>query len=138
MIVTDKHAFYASFLAGAPADWIIAPGVELCARCEHHEWGIALQVEHTLLPAWQLKRALELRFSDQVKYSEYFLFVDLTRNLVIWHPTTGPRLNAEEVDTVRYRLLALVSMTALYWQDYQNDTDGHSARIRQLTSIHKR
>lgn len=83
--VSQKLAFYEHVAAERSAVWPVASGVTFVSRREHQDWGIALHVENLAMSPEQLRNALERRFVESDRYSDYFLFLNVQQDFVVWH-----------------------------------------------------
>lgn len=109
-----KSMFYACVAAGQAACWQVDPGVTFVSRCEHRTWGIALQIDRRALRPGQLDRSLERRFNRPDVFDDYYLFLDPSRDFIVWHAV--PELLAGDgrtLDDIRQHQLALVGLDHL-------------------------
>lgn len=111
--VTEKSAFYALVVAERPAIWPVATGVAFVSRREHRDWGIALQIEGRALSPEQLRDALERRFEQAELFAEYFLFLDIQRDFVVWHAVPDVSEIPASFDSIRRHELMLAGLEHL-------------------------
>jgi hypothetical protein len=104
--VSQKQAFYEHVAAESVAAWPVATGVTFVSRREHQDWGIALHVENLVLSPEQLRDALERRFVEAERYNNYFLFLNVQQDFVVWHasPQVSDPVNSMD-DICREQLL---------------------------------
>lgn len=105
--VTEKVSFYAHVVAERAAIWPLAPGISFVSRAEHRDWGIALHIDSRALMPQQMHDALERRFVQAHLFPDYFVFLNVQRDFVVWHaaPESGGSL-----DVIRERELMLVGL----------------------------
>lgn len=113
--VTQKDVFYAHVKSQRYAIWPVATGVTFVSRAEHHDWGIALHIAGRTLRPEQLRDALQRRFSQAELFNDYFLFLDVQRDFVVWHAVPGVTGSVATLDDIRQHQLMLVGL------DYLND-----------------
>lgn len=111
--VSEKTAFYAHVAAERAAIWPVANGVAFVSRREHRDWGIALHIEGRALRPEQLRDALERRFSQAEVFNEYFLFLDVQRDFVVWHAVPGLSESSASLDSIRQHELMLAGLDHL-------------------------
>jgi len=111
--VTGKVAFYTQVASQSPAVWPVANGVAFVSRREHHDWGIALHIEGRALRPEQLREALQLRFSEAERFSNYFLFLDVQRDFVVWHAVSDAPNSVTNLDDIRRHELILAGLDHL-------------------------
>ncbi|MCD5993877.1 type III secretion protein HrpV [Pseudomonas sp. CDFA 602] len=111
--VTEKVAFYTQVASQSPAVWPVANGVAFVSRREHHDWGIALHIEGRALRPEQLREALQLRFSEAERFSNYFLFLDVQRDFVVWHAVSDAPNSVTNLDDIRRHELILAGLDHL-------------------------
>lgn len=112
--VKGKSTFYASVAASQAAHWQVNPGVTFVSRCEYRTWGIALQIDRRALRPGQLDKSLVRRFERPHDFDEYYLFLDPSRDFVVWH-AVPPSLASDgrTLDVIRQQQLALVGLEHL-------------------------
>jgi hypothetical protein len=115
--VSDKAAFYAHLVTERAAIWPVAAGVAFVSRREHHDCGIALHIESRALHPEQLRDALERRFSQAELFNDYFLFLDVQRDFVVWHAVSQAAESQNSLDSIRQHELMLAGL------DHLNDVD---------------
>lgn len=111
--VKEKKAFYTQVAAQAPAVWPVASGVAFVSRREHQNWGIALHIEGRALRPEQLREALQLRFSEAERFNDYFLFLDVQRDFVVWHAVSDAPNAVTNLDEIRRHELILAGLEHL-------------------------
>lgn len=111
--VSEKAAFYAHVAAGRTAIWPVATGVAFVSRREHRDWGIALHIEGRALHPEQLRDALERRFSHAELFNDYFLFLDVQRDFVVWHAVSQAAESQLSLDSIRRHELMLAGLDHL-------------------------
>jgi hypothetical protein len=111
--VSEKSAFYAHVAAERSAIWPVAAGIAFVSRREHRDWGIALHIEGRALKPKQLRDALERRFSQTELFNDYFLFLDVQRDFVVWHAVPGSSESAASLDEIRRHELMLAGLEHL-------------------------
>lgn len=111
--VTQKDTFYAHVKAQRSAIWPVATGVTFVSRAEHHDWGIALHIEGWTLRPEQLRDALQRRFLQAELFNDYFLFLDVQRDFVVWHAAPGVTGSVVTLDDIRQNQLMLVGLEHL-------------------------
>ncbi|CAM3058450.1 type III secretion protein HrpV [Pseudomonas floridensis] len=111
--VTEKVAFYTQVAAQNPAVWPVANGVAFVSRREYHDWGIALHIEGRALRPEQLREALQLRFSEAERFNNYFLFLDIQRDFVVWHAVSDAPDSVTNLDEIRRHELILAGLDHL-------------------------
>jgi hypothetical protein len=111
--VSEKAAFYAHVAAERAAIWPVATGVAFVSRREHRDWGIALHIEGRALRPEQLRDALERRFCQAERFNDYFLFLDVQRDFVVWHAVPGLSESQASLDTIRRHELMLAGLEHL-------------------------
>ncbi|MBC3954601.1 MULTISPECIES: hypothetical protein [Pseudomonas] len=111
--VKEKKAFYTQVAAQAPAVWPVASGVAFVSRREHQNWGIALHIEGRALRPEQLREALQLRFSEAERFNDYFLFLDVQRDFVVWHAVNDAPNAVTNLDEIRRHELILAGLDHL-------------------------
>lgn len=112
--VTQKDIFYAHVKSQRSAIWPVATGVTFVSRAEHHDWGIALHIEGRTLRPDQLRDALQRRFSQAELFNDYFLFLNVQRDFIVWH--AAPSVTGSVVvslDDIRQHQLMLVGLDHL-------------------------
>jgi len=105
--VSEKASFYAHVVAERIAMWSVAPGVSFISRAEHCSWGIALHIDSRALMPQQMHDALERRFVQAHLFSDYFVFLNVQRDFVVWH--AAPEFGGS-MDDIRERELMLVGL----------------------------
>jgi hypothetical protein len=110
--VSEKADFYAHVAAERAAIWPVASGVAFVSRREHRDWGIALHIEGRALRPEQLRDALERRFSQAELFNDYFLFLDVQRDFVVWHAVQG-QSQSVSLDSIRQHELMLAGLEHL-------------------------
>ncbi|SEI56942.1 type III secretion protein HrpV [Pseudomonas sp. NFR16] len=115
--VSEKAAFYAHVAAERAAIWPVASGVAFVSRREHRDWGIALHIEGRALRPEQLRDALERRFSQSELFNDYFLFLDVQRDFVVWHAVPHAAESPVSLDSIRRHELMLAGL------DHLSDTN---------------
>lgn len=108
--VSEKAAFYAHLAAERAAIWPVATGVAFVSRREHRDWGIALHIEGRALRPEQLRDALERRFSQAELFNDFFLFLDVQRDFVVWHAVPGAQESPVSLDSIRRQELELAGL----------------------------
>ncbi|WP_296187453.1 type III secretion protein HrpV [Pseudomonas sp. UBA1879] len=111
--VSEKTAFYAHVTAERAAIWPVATGVSFVSRREHRDWGIALHIEGRALRPEQLRDALERRFSQAEVFNDYFLFLDVQRDFVVWHAVPDASPSPTSLDSIRQHELMLAGLEHL-------------------------
>jgi len=111
--VSEKAAFYAHVAAERAAVWPVATGVAFVSRREHRDWGIALHIEGRALRPEQLRDALARRFSQAELFNDYFLFLDVQRDFVVWHAAPGVSESQGSLDSIRQHELMLAGLDHL-------------------------
>ena len=111
--VEEKTAVYYNVAAQSPAVWPVANGVSFVSRREHHDWGIALHIEGRALRPEQLREALQLRFSEAERFNDYFLFLDMRRDFVVWHAVSDAPYAVTNLDDIRRNELILAGLDHL-------------------------
>lgn len=111
--VTQKDVFYAHVKAQRSAIWPVATGVTFVSRAEHHDWGIALHIEGRTLRPEQLRDALQRRFSQAELFNDYFLFLDVQRDFVVWHAAPSVPGSVATLDDIRQHQLTLAGLDHL-------------------------
>ncbi|MDH0744985.1 type III secretion protein HrpV [Pseudomonas sp. GD03842] len=111
--VSEKHAFYSHVAAERAAIWPVASGVAFVSRREHRDWGIALHIEGRALRPDQLRDALERRFAQAEVFDEYFLFLDVQRDFVVWHAVPSLADSTLSLDSIRQHELMLAGLEHL-------------------------
>lgn len=115
--VSEKAAFYAHLAAERTAIWPVAAGVAFVSRREHRDWGIALHIEGRALRPEQLRDALQRRFSQAERFNDYFLFLDVQRDFVVWHAVPQMPDSQTRLDSIRQHELILAGL------DHLNDLE---------------
>jgi hypothetical protein len=111
--VSEKAAFYAHVAAERAAIWPVASGVAFVSRREHRDWGIALHIEGRALRPEQLRDALERRFTQAELFNDYFLFLDVQRDFVVWHAVSQVTESPVNLDAIRRHELMLAGLDHL-------------------------
>ncbi|MFJ3485273.1 type III secretion protein HrpV [Pseudomonas sp. NPDC090202] len=111
--VSEKTAFYAHVVAERAAIWPVANGVAFVSRREHQDWGIALHIEGRALRPEQLRDALERRFVQAERFNDYFLFLDVQRDFVVWHAVSTTSESPVTLDSIRRHELLLAGLEHL-------------------------
>ena len=111
--VTQKDTFNAHVKAQLGAVWPVAAGVTFVSRAEYQDWGIALHIEGRTLRPEQLRDALQRRFSQAELFSDYFLFLDVHRDFVVWHAASGLAGSSLMLDDIRQHQLMLAGLDHL-------------------------
>lgn len=88
------------------------PGWPLSADASTAIGGIALHIEGRALRPEQLRDALERRFSQAERFNDYFLFLDVQRDFVVWHAVPGLSESQASLDTIRRHELMLAGTGA--------------------------
>ncbi|SDH58306.1 hypothetical protein SAMN05216588_105299 [Pseudomonas flavescens] len=110
---TEKRTFLEHAAAERSAVWPLASGVAFVSRNEHRRWGIALHVEVDALAPDQLRATLTRRFCEADRYDQYFLFLNLQRELVVWHAVPDQYADLPSLDRICQEQLSLAGLEHL-------------------------
>jgi hypothetical protein len=111
--VSVKAEFYAHVAAERAAIWPVAAGVAFVSRREHWDWGIALHIEGRALRPEQLRATLERRFSQAELFNDFFVFLNVQEDLVVWHAVPGAQESPVSLDSIRRQELELAGLAHL-------------------------
>ncbi|OLU33678.1 type III secretion protein HrpV [Pseudomonas sp. PA15(2017)] len=113
MQTSEKRTFLEHAAAERGAVWPLASGVAFISRRDHRCWGVALHVEVEALGPDQLRATLARRFCEADRYDQFFLFLNLQRELVVWHAAPVEDTDIVSLDHICQEQLALVGLEHL-------------------------
>ncbi len=110
---SEKQKFLEHAAAESSAVWPLASGVKLVSRSDHQHWGIALHLEVEALAPDQLRDMLTRRFYESDRYNQFFLFLNLQLELVVWRAAQLPDLDVASLDHICREQLTLAGLDHL-------------------------
>lgn len=109
----EKRTFLEHAAAERSAVWPLASGVAFISRSDHQCWGVALHVEVDAFGPDQLRATLTRRFCEADRYDQYFLFLNLQRELVVWHAAPAHAADIVLLDHICQEQLTLTGLDHL-------------------------
>ena len=113
MQASEKRTFLEHAAAERSAVWPLASGVAFISRSDHQHWGIALHVQMEALAPDQLRATLTRRFCEADRYHQYFLFLNLQREFVVWHASPAHDADICSLDHICQEQLTLTGLDHL-------------------------
>jgi len=113
MQASEKRTFLEYAVAERRAIWSLASGVAFISRRDYQRWGIALHLEVGALGPDQLRATLTRRFCEADRYDQYFLFLNLQGELVVWRATPAHAIDIHSLDRICQEHLMLAGLDHL-------------------------
>ncbi|WP_223536921.1 type III secretion protein HrpV [Pseudomonas sp. GL-B-16] len=112
--MSDKQVFYTHLLQQRSVTWPVERGISFIGCREDCHWGMALHVEHQMMPSEQFRHALAQRFGEARRYADYRFIFDPRQDFVIWRALPGVSNAEVSLEGIRRAQLTLAGFGHLF------------------------
>lgn len=110
---SERRTFLEHAAAERSVVWRLTSGVSFVSRSDHLQWGIALHLQIEALAPDQLREMLTRRFGEADRYHQYFLFLNLQHEMVVWYAISCPENDMTVLDQICQQQLMLAGLDHL-------------------------